>query len=225
VLVLATISILYGAILAIGSRDIMRFIAYTSISHFGFIVLGIFAFTSQSLTGSTLYMLNHGLSTAALFVAAGYLVKRRGSRDINAYGGVQKVAPVLAGLMLFAGLSTLSLPGLSSFVSEFMVLAGTFSRHPGYAVVSTVAIVLAALYILIMYQRTMTGPVTPEVARTVTDLTGRERLAMAPLVLLIVALGVFPKPLLAVIEPSIQVSMQHVGISDPQPRVSAEGGR
>jgi NADH-quinone oxidoreductase subunit M len=225
VLVLATISILYGAILAIGSRDIMRFIAYTSISHFGFIVLGIFAFTSQSMTGSTLYMLNHGLSTAALFVAAGYLVKRRGSRDINAFGGVQKVAPVLAGLMLFAGLSTLSLPGLSSFVSEFMVLAGTFSRHPAYAVISTVAIVLAALYILIMYQRTMTGPVTPEVARTVTDLSGRERLAMAPLVLLIVALGVFPKPLLSVIEPSIQVSMQHVGVSDPQPRVSAEGGR
>ena len=107
VLVLATISILYGAILAIGSRDIMRFIAYTSISHFGFIVLGIFAFTSQSLIGSTLYMLNHGLSTAALFVVAGYLIKRRGSRDINAYGGVQKVAPVLAGLLLFAGLSTL----------------------------------------------------------------------------------------------------------------------
>ncbi|HEV2930843.1 MAG TPA: NADH-quinone oxidoreductase subunit M, partial [Propionibacteriaceae bacterium] len=156
VIVLAVISILYGAILAIGSRDIMRFIAYTSISHFGFIVLGIFVLTSQSMVGSTLYMLNHGLSTAALFIAAGYLIKRRGSRDINAYGGVQKVAPVLAGLLLFAGLSTLSLPGLSSFVSEFMVLAGTFSRHPVYAVVSTLAIVLAALYILIMYQRTMT---------------------------------------------------------------------
>ena len=139
----------------------MRFIAYTSISHFGFIVLGIFAFTSQSLVGSTLYMLNHGLSTAALFVAAGYLIKRGGSRNLNAYSGVQKVAPVLAGLLLFAGLSTLSLPGLSSFVSEFMVLAGTFSRYPAYAVVSTLAIVLAALYILIMYQRTMTGPVSP----------------------------------------------------------------
>ncbi|HEY6688786.1 MAG TPA: NADH-quinone oxidoreductase subunit M, partial [Propionibacteriaceae bacterium] len=125
VMVLATISILYGAILAIGSRDIMRFIAYTSISHFGFIVLGIFAFTSQSLTGSTLYMLNHGMATAALFVMAGYLIKRRGSRDMNAYGGVDRVAPVLAGLLLFAGLNTLSLPGLASFVSEFMVLAGT----------------------------------------------------------------------------------------------------
>src|SRR5215216_6308434 len=169
VLVLATISILYGAILAIGSRDIMRFIAYTSISHFGFIVLGIFAFTSQSLTGSTLYMLNHGLATAALFVMAGYLVKRRGSRDMSAYGGVDRVAPVLAGLLLFAGLNTLSLPGLGSFVSEFMVLAGTFGRHPAYAVISTLAIVLAALYILIMYQRTMTGPVDPEVQEKVTE--------------------------------------------------------
>jgi NADH-quinone oxidoreductase subunit M len=225
VLVLATISILYGAILAIGSRDIMRFIAYTSISHFGFIVLGIFAFTSQSLTGSTLYMLNHGMSTAALFVMAGYLIKRRGSRDINAYAGVDRVAPVLAGLLLFAGLSTLSLPGLSSFVSEFMVLAGTFSRYPAYAVISTLAIVLAALYILIMYQRTMTGPVPDEVRERVTELNGRERLAMAPLVLLILLLGIFPKPMLAIIEPDTQATMQHVGVTDPEPRVTAEGGR
>jgi NADH-quinone oxidoreductase subunit M len=226
VLVLATISILYGAILAIGSRNLMRFVAYTSISHFGFIVLGIFAFTSQSLTGSTLYMLNHGLSTAALFLAAGYLIKRRGSADINDFGGVQKVAPVLAGLTLFAGLSTLSLPGLSSFVSEFMVLAGTFSRHPAYAAVSTLAIVLAALYILIMYQRIMTGPVSTLVEGTVTtDVNQRERLAMAPLVVLIVVLGVFPRPMLAVIEPAVQATMQHVGVTDPAPKVSAESGR
>ena len=225
VLVLATISILYGAILAIGSRDIMRFIAYTSISHFGFIVLGIFAFTSQSLTGSSLYMLNHGLATAALFVMAGYLIKRRGSRDMNAYRGVDQVAPVLAGLLLFAGLNTLSLPGLGSFVSEFMVLAGTFGRHPAYAVISTLAIVLAALYILIMYQRTMTGPASEEVKEKVTELNGRERLAMAPLVLLILLLGIFPKPMLSIIEPSTQATMQHVGVTDPEPRVSAEGGR
>ena len=225
VLVLATISILYGAILAIGSRDIMRFIAYTSISHFGFIVLGIFAFTSQSLTGSTLYMLNHGMATAALFVMAGYLIKRRGSRDMNDYRGVDQVAPVLAGLLLFAGLNTLSLPGLASFVSEFMVLAGTFGRHPAYATISTLAIVLAALYILIMYQRTMTGPASEEVKEKVTELSGRERLAMAPLVLLILLLGFFPKPMLSIIAPSTQATMQHVGVTDPEPRVSAEGGR
>jgi NADH-quinone oxidoreductase subunit M len=226
VLVLAVVSILYGAILAIGSRDLMRLIAYTSISHFGFIVLGIFAFTTQSMVGSTLYMLNHGLSTAGLFLVVGYLIKRRGSRDLYAFGGVQKVAPVAAALFLFAGLSTLSLPGLSSFVSEFMVLAGTFSRHPAYAAVSTLAIVLAALYILLMYQRTMTGPVTADVERTITeDLNGRERLALAPLVILILLLGVFPKPMLDIIEPSVEATMQHVGVSDPQPWVTAEGGR
>jgi NADH-quinone oxidoreductase subunit M len=227
VLVLATISIIYGAVLAIGSRDLMRFIAYTSISHFGFIVLGIFALTTQSLAGSTLYMLNHGLSTAALFLAAGFLIKRGGSRDLTTYGGVEKVAPVLAGLMLFAGLSTLSLPGLSSFVSEFMVLAGTFSRHPVYAMISTLAIVLAALYILIMYQRTMTGPLNPrlEGEGRMRDLSGRERLALAPLVLLIIALGVFPRPMLDAINPAVQATMSFVGVTDPQPRVTAEGGR
>ena len=132
---------------------------------------------------------------------------------------------MLAGLLLFAGLSTLSLPGLSSFVSEFMVLAGTFTRHPVHATVSTLAIVLAALYILIMYQRTMTGAVEPERPVRVRDVSFRERLAMAPLVLLIVVLGVFPKPMLAVIEPAVSVLMQHVGVTDPQPRVTAEGGR
>jgi len=224
VIVLAVISILYGAILAIGSRDLMRFVAYTSISHFGFIVLGIFAFTTQSLVGSTFYMLNHGLSTAALFIAAGYLIKRGRSRNIPDYSGVQTAAPVLAGLLLFAGLSTLSLPGLSSFVSEFMVLAGTFSRYPAYAVVSTLAIVLAALYILIMYQRTMTGPLGPSVHQ-IRDVTRRERVAMAPLVLLILVLGLFPKPMLDVIEPTVVASMTDIGVSDPPPRVSAEGER
>jgi NADH-quinone oxidoreductase subunit M len=226
VIALAVISIIYGAIAAIGSRDLMRLIAFTSISHFGFIVLGIFAFTTQSMVGSTLYMLNHGLSTAALFLVAGYLIKRRGSKDVAAFGGVQTVAPVLAGLLLFAGLSTLSLPGLSSFVSEFMVLAGTFSRYPIPAAISTVAIVLAALYILIAYQRTMTGPVRPAVEQSAfTDLGVRERTAVAPLVVLIVVLGVFPKPMLTVIEPAVAAAMQHVGVSDPQPRVAAEGGR
>ncbi len=219
VIVLAVLSIIYGAILAIGSKNLMRFVAYTSISHFGFIVLGIFVLTRQTLTGSTFYMLNHGLSTAALFLVAGYLVKRRGSANIDDFGGVQKVAPVAAGLLLFAGLSTLSLPGLSSFVSEFMVLAGTFGKHPAYAAVATLAIVLAALYILITYQRTMTGPVAPAVADSVTEVTGRERLAIAPLVVLILVLGVYPKPVLALIEPSTALLQTSVGVSDPAPIV------
>ena len=124
VITLAVISVLYGALLAIGQNDIRRLIAYTSVSHFGFIVLGIFAFTSQGQAGSILYMFNHGLSTAALFLVTGFLISRRGSKMITDYGGVEKVAPMLAGIFLVAGLSSLSLPGLSPFVSEFLVLTG-----------------------------------------------------------------------------------------------------
>src|SRR5262249_4384551 len=130
VMVLAIISIIYGALMAVGSRDLHRLIGWTSVSHFGFIVLGIFALTTQRATGGTFYMLNHGLSTAALFFAAGFMIKRRGSRDISDFGGVVKLAPLLGGLLLFAALSALALPGMSNFISEFMVLAGTFSRHP-----------------------------------------------------------------------------------------------
>ncbi len=136
---LAVVSIVYGAILAIGQTDVMRLIAYTSISHFGFIILGIFVMTDQGQTGSALYMVNHGLSTAALFLIAGFLVSRRGSRLIADYGGVQKVAPpVLAGTFLVAGLATLSLPGLAPpFISEFLVLIGTFTRYPVAAVLAS----------------------------------------------------------------------------------------
>ena len=159
IVTLAVIGIVYGAIVAIGQTDVMRLIAYTSISHFGFIILGIFVMTSQGQSGSTLYMVNHGLSTAALFLIAGFLVSRRGTRLINAYGGVQKVAPVLAGTFLVSGLATLSLPGLAPFISEFLVLIGTFTRFPVLAVLASTALVLSAVYILWMYQRMMTGPV------------------------------------------------------------------
>ncbi|MFX4272164.1 NADH-quinone oxidoreductase subunit M [Propionibacteriaceae bacterium Y1685] len=224
VLVLAVISILYGALAAIGSKDLYRLIAFTSISHFGFIVLGIFAFTSQSMAGSTLYMLNHGFSTAALFLVVGYLVKRRGSRQSDDFGGVQKVAPWLAGFTLFAGLSSLALPGLSSFVSEFMVISGTFSRHPVFGAIATLGVVLAALYILIMYQRTMTGPVSAQVA-DLPDLGAREKSALVPLVLLILAIGFFPKPVLDVINPAVTTVMQQVGVTDPEPLIGQEQPR
>ena len=128
--VLALISIIYGAVAAIGSTNLLRLVAYTSISHFGFMVLGIYTFTSAGITGSIFYMLNHGFSTAALFLVLGFLITRRGSALVGAYGGVQKLAPVLTGVFLMAGLSGLALPGMSSFVSEFMVLAGTWSRQP-----------------------------------------------------------------------------------------------
>ncbi len=219
VLVLAVISVLYGGLVAIGQRSIPRLIAYTSVSHFGFIVLGIFVMNSQGQTGSTLYMFNHGLSTGVLFLVTGYLIARRGSRQIADFGGVQKVAPVLAGIFLVGGLSSLSLPGLSPFVSEFLVMLGAFVHNWWYAAFAVFGIVIAALYILLMYQRTMTGPVRPAVAG-MSDLSVREVAALAPLLALILGLGFYPKPLIDIIEPSVQSTLTHVGATDPGPSVA-----
>ena len=158
VLILAVIGILYGALLAVGQSDMKRFVSYTSIAHFGFIAVGIFSFSSQALAGSSLYMVNHGLSTGMLFVMVGLLVVRGGSRLVEDYGGVAKIAPLLAGCLLLAGLSSLALPGTNSFVSEFLVLVGSYPREPVYTVLATVGIVFAALYVLWFYQRTMQGP-------------------------------------------------------------------
>ncbi len=223
IIALAVIGIVYGAILAIGQTDVMRLIAYTSISHFGFIILGIFAMTSQGQAGSTLYMVNHGISTAALFLIAGFLVSRRGTRVIADYGGVQKVAPVLAGTFLVAGLATLSLPGLAPFISEFLVLIGTFTRYPAFAVIASVALVLSAIYVLWLYQRMMTGPVT-DGNDTVRDLRPRELLVVAPLIALLIGLGVYPKIALDVINPAVSATLTSIDQPDPAPTV-AEGAR
>ncbi len=221
IVTLAVIGIVYGAIVAIGQTDVMRLIAYTSISHFGFIILGIFVMTSQGQSGSTLYMVNHGLSTAALFLIAGFLVSRRGTRLINAYGGVQKVAPVLAGTFLVSGLATLSLPGLAPFISEFLVLIGTFTRFPVLAVIASTALVLAAVYILWMYQRMMTGPVK-EGNDGLRDLVPREILVVAPLIALLIVLGVYPKPALDMINPAVTHTLTTIDQPDPVPQI-AEG--
>src|ERR1700735_582722 len=212
----AVIGILYGAIVAIGQQDMKRLIAYTSVSHFGFIALGVFAMTSQGVSGATLYMVNHGFATGALFLLAGFLIVRRGSDRIADFGGVQKVAPVLAGLFLISGLAGLSLPGLSTFVSEFLVLIGTFSRYKVGGSFAVAGIILAAIYILWMYQRTMNGPVAESVS-AMPDLKLRELLAVVPLVALIIALGVYPKPVLDVINPAVNTTMTQVGAHDPVP--------
>ncbi|MER5475582.1 NADH-quinone oxidoreductase subunit M [Streptomyces sp. NPDC002734] len=220
VLVLALISIVYGALLAVGQRDIKRLVAYASISHFGFIILGVFVMTSQGQSGATLYMVNHGISTAALMLVAGFLISRRGSRLIADYGGVQKVAPVLAGTFLIGGLATLSLPGLAPFVSEFLVLVGAFARYPVVGVIATFGIVLAALYTLVLYQRTMTGPVRPEVAK-LPDLRVRELAVAAPLIALLIFLGVYPQPLTDLVNPAVRHTMSDVQQHDPEPEVEA----
>jgi len=216
ILTLAVIGVLYGAIVAIGQADMKRLIAYTSISHFGLIALGIFVLTSQGQAGATLYMVNHGFATGALFLLAGFMIARRRSQRIADYGGVQKVAPVLAGLFLISGLAGLSLPGLSTFVSEFLVLVGTFTRYRAAAVAATVGIILAAIYILWLYQRTMTGPVRPETEKF-TDLKARELWAVGPLIALLIVFGFFPQPLLNIINPAVHHTLVQVHAVDPVP--------
>jgi NADH-quinone oxidoreductase subunit M len=216
ILVLSVVGILYGAIVAIGQRDLKRLIAYTSVSHMGLITLGIFAMTSEGQAGGVFYMVNHGFATGALFLIAGFMIARRRSPLIADYGGVQKVAPVLAGLFLIAGLAGLSLPGLSTFVSEFLVLVGTFTRYEVYAILATVGIILAAIYILWMYQRTMTGPVRDEVA-SMPDLKARELWAVGPLIALVIVLGVYPKPVLDMINPAVHQTLVQVHSTDPVP--------
>jgi len=315
VLALAVVGIFYGALLAIGQRDMKRLVSYTSIAHFGFIALGTFALTSQGGTGAVLYMVNHGLSTGLLFLVVGFLIARRGTRDVDGYGGLWSITPLLAGSFLVAGLSALSLPGLSTFISEFLVLVGTFTRYRTLAIVATVGIVLAAIYVLYLVQRALTGPVpawaagdaevmeehaggpsgeggradepnderervgagigssapagaagaagavragqsrpgtgrpaaasggtrtgatrhvpqrepvTPGGIRRrgpLRDLSLREVLIVAPLVFMLVGLGVYPKPLLDTITPAVNSTLQHIGQHDPAPTATSSGAR
>ncbi|QRP45469.1 NADH-quinone oxidoreductase subunit M [Amycolatopsis sp. FDAARGOS 1241] len=228
VLVLSVIGVLYGSILAAGQSDMKRFIAYVSIAHFGFIALGIFTFNEQAMVGSVSYMLNHSLSTGMLIVVIGLIVMRGGSTRISDYGGMAKVTPLLGGMLLIAGLSALSLPGTNSFISEFLVLLGSFVTQPVYAIIATVGMVLAAAYVLWLYQRIMQGPVrgdaligvgggpgtamAPELGakKAIKDLGGKEIAILAPLVFLIIGLGFYPKPLLDTITPSVQATLSAV---------------
>lgn len=223
IIVLAIISIFYGALLAIGQSDVMRLIAFTSISHFGFIVLGIFVMTSQGISGSSFYMVNHGFSTGALFLVMGYLVSRRGSKRISDFGGVQKVAPILTGVFLISGLSGLALPGMSSFVSEFLVLTGAYAVNPTAAIIATFGIVLAAIYILWPYQRMMTGVPSKEVEEAVTEISKRELIAVAPLLAIMIVLGFVPQVALNVINPAVEQVQKYVGVTDPEASIVIEG--
>lgn len=191
VIVFAVISVIYGALLAIGQRDMLRLVSFTSVSHFGVMILGIFAFQQTSIEGAALYMFNHGLSTGALFLLVGFLVARTGTADVDAYGGLQKVVPVFAGYFLVVGLSSLSLPGLSPFVSEIMVFVGAYPVAAVAVIISAISVVLAALYILLTYKRVFTGPPREELAAT-RELTLRERLVVGPLIALMLLLGFLP---------------------------------
>ncbi len=216
VIVIAVISIIYGALLAIVQDDMLKLIGLTSLSHFGLITLGIFVMNSNGISGAIFYMFNHGLATAVMFLVAGYLMRRSGSQLIPDHGGVEKKAPLLAGLFLVGGLGTLGLPGLSPFVSEFLVLLGGFDYHWVVGAFSVTAIVLAAIYVLRMYQRLMTGPAY---AGELSDLRPREVLAVAPLVLAMVGFGFYPQPVMDIVNPAVETVMVAIDQQDDPPTV------
>lgn len=213
--VLALIGIVYGAVVALIQTDIKRLVAYSSVSHLGFVVLGTFAFTVEGMSGSVIQMVNHGLSTGALFLVVGMLYERTHTRDLSRMGGLAQAMPALAGVFLFVALSSLGLPGLNGFVGEFLILLGTFAVNKAFAIVAVTGVVLAAIYLLWAYQRAMHG--TPVIAGgatddgRLTDLSVREWAILAPIMALILFIGIFPKPFLSTIEPGVRKTVSCMG--------------
>jgi NADH-quinone oxidoreductase subunit M len=225
-LVLATIGVVYGAIVASVQPDLKRLVAYSSVAHLGFVVLGIFALTTQGLEGGLFTMVSHGLTTSALFLLVGMLYDRRHTRAIADFGGLWKSAPLLGGIFLAVAFASAGLPGFSGFIGEFLALLGTFLVQRPYAVISAVGVILAAVYLLWAYQRAFTGEPTGENAK-LPDLGFRELACVVPLVGLSLFLGVHPGPVLRRVEPSVKAVIEHVeDHSDfDEPAVATEGER
>jgi NADH-quinone oxidoreductase subunit M len=211
-LALSVVGVLYGGVVALMQRDIKRLIAYSSVSHMGFVVLGTFALNSTATSASVVQMINHGLSTGALFLLIGFLYDRRHTRQIAAFGGLAKQVPIMAGLWLVVSLSSLALPGLNGFVGEFPILLGTFQEVRWAAVLAAFGAVLAALYLLWAYQRMFHGPLEGADNQNTSDLKPLEIGVLAPIVVLIVAIGLYPKPLFDVVEPSVDRVLTEVGV-------------
>ena len=232
-LTLAVIGILYGALVACAQRDLKRLLAYSSLAGIGFIVLGTFALNSQGLTGGVLQMVNHGLIIATLFILVGWIYQRRQTWQVSGLRGLQSPAPILAGVFTVAMLASIGVPGLNGFVGEFLVLIGTFEAHRWWAVVAIAGIIIAAIYLLWAYQQVFHGEPTAEDTAKTRDLGWSERMIIAPLIILIVVLGVFPKPVLDRITPSVNQLVVHVdrathppipaGI-EPSASASTDGG-
>ena len=227
---LGVIGIIYGAIAAAMQRDLKRLVAYSSVAHLGFIVIGTFALNTEGLTGGVLQMVNHGVSTGALFLLVGMIYERRHTREISELGGLQKPAPLLAAVFMVVMLSSVGLPGLNGFVGELLVLLGAFNAYRWWAVVAAAGVILAAVYLLWAYQRVFHGPASGANAET-PDLRWREGLVMAPFIAAIVFMGVYPKPVIERVEPAVDAIIAHVEdnvagfaepVADVHPSVSLE---
>jgi NADH-quinone oxidoreductase subunit M len=222
-LTLAVIGIIYGAIAATMQKDLKRLVAYSSVAHLGFIVLGTFALTNQALTGGVMQMVNHGVSTGALFLMVGMIYERRHTRMIAELKGIQAVAPIFAGFFTVVMLSSIGLPGLNGFVGEFLILIGAFSTARWWVVAATFGVILAALYLLWAYQRVFHGE-PDEANKSFPELTKREGALLSVFVAVIVFTGVYPKPMLNRIEPSVKALLEHVEMRSDYQQPEIEAG-
>ncbi len=208
--VIAVVGIIYGAVVAIVQPDLKKLVAYSSVSHLGFIVLGTFALTSGGLQGAVIQNVNHGLTTGALFLLVGMLYDRRHTKAIADFGGLQKVMPVFAGFFLFMAFASIGLPGLNGFVGEFLILIGSFATLPVLAIIASFGVLLAAIYMLWAYERVFTGEPDKEENRALVDLSPREIGLLAPLAILVLVIGLYPSVLLDKIAPSTEAVLDHI---------------
>jgi len=209
-LTLALVGIIYGGIVSWAQPDLKRLVAFSSVSHLGFVTLGIFAFTTEAMQGALLQMVNHGISTGALFLIVGVLYDRLHSRDIADYGGVAALMPRFAAIFTIVLLSAAALPATGGFVGEFLILLGTFRRHPAFAVIAAAGVVLSVIYLLWAYQQVMQGPLTARHPERLVDIGARETLLFVPLIILIFWIGLYPSPLLRRSEASIRAVVERV---------------
>lgn len=207
---LSVIGIVYGAMVAFPQPDMKRLVAYSSVSHMGFVMLGLYAFNEVGVTGGVLQMINHGLTTGGLFLLIGFIYDRTHTRQIERYGGIWAVVPIFASLFLVVTLGSIGLPGTNGFVGEFLILLGAFRAHPWAAVVATTGVVLGAAYMLTMYKHVIFGPLKHAENEKLLDLNGREVLAVAPIVLLILWMGIYPRPFLERIEPTVDLLLSRL---------------
>ena len=214
---LAVIGIVYGAVVAMMQADIKKLVAYSSVSHLGFVMLGLFALNMQGVQGSIYQMLNHGLSTGALFLLVGMLYDRRHTRLIEDFGGLWQQLPIFSALLLFVTFSSIGLPGLNGFIGEFLILLGSFAVTPGWTAAAATGVILGAIYMLWMFRRVIYGQITNPANEKLQDLNGRELLILAPIVVLIIVMGVYPKPFLDRMTSSIDLTLKRVATTQATP--------